>query len=217
MEKFFSPHRKEMNIFVIFFSVALSIILLHFLFHSVRVFDMTTSIFYMDEKYTLASFFTIVTSFLVGFIALSRELETTSIKEKLISIGYGSFFLLLSFDEYFEVHEYINSVIKSFLSEGSWIKTLSVLSWVFPLFIVILGVFWLFVEKIKLARSDVRKILIGGVLCFALVLLLEVRGGPAYGKKIYLFYVGAEEGLEMIGVSLFLLATLLETRILKNK
>jgi hypothetical protein len=43
-----------------------------------------------------------------------------------------------------------------------------------------------------------------------LVLVLELAGSGTYGKHIYLYFVAAEEGLEMMGMSFFLLAALLE-------
>jgi hypothetical protein len=48
------------------------------------------------------------------------------------------------------------------------------------------------------------KILKGlGITSFVLVLFFELLGGQSYGQDIYIVFVGIEEGLEMIGVSLF--------------
>ena len=72
------------------FIVAAIIVLLHFLFHPVRLFGMDTSIFYMDEKITLTAWFTTVVYFFAAAIAFLSP-------RNLPRIGMGIFFLLLSF------------------------------------------------------------------------------------------------------------------------
>src|SRR5690606_28744914 len=110
---------KEFNIFLAFFVTAIFIVILHLLFHPVRVLGMDTSIFYMDEKYTLAAFFSTVTAFLVGFLNLTKVENVKNKTKRFVNTIYGLFFLTLAFDEYFEVHEYTNTLIKSSLqAEG---------------------------------------------------------------------------------------------------
>jgi H+/Cl- antiporter ClcA len=79
-----------------FFLSALLIVLLHLTLHPVRVLGMSTSIFYMDEKYTLAAFMTSVTAFLAGFVFVVNAMFHRQIKKrKIIDMVVGTIFLLL--------------------------------------------------------------------------------------------------------------------------
>ncbi len=193
-----------MKIFCVFLFVALTITGLHLFFHPVRVLGMDTSIFYMDEKYTLAAFFSTVTAFLIGFIVLTKTSKT------IFNTVYGIFFICLSIDEYFEIHEYANTLIKAALTQDNLIRSLSNFSWIFPLSFIVIGVFVMFVMKIKRSLHAVRRPLIIGSLCFITVLIFELLGSAVYGNPVYVYFVAVEEGMEMVGISYFLLATLLE-------
>jgi hypothetical protein len=209
---FFKQHYQETVIFFLFFTAALVIVGLHLLFHPIRVLDMDTSIFYMDEKYTLAAFFSTVTAFLVGWLALTNVSAIKSKFGRLASYAYGLFFMVLAFDEYFEVHEYINTVIKAGFKQEGILKTAANFSWVFPLALIILAVFALLVVKIRLVNKTIRFPFIAGAFCFGLVLVLELAGSAAYGQDIYVYLIALEEGLEMTGVSFFLLAALVDNK-----
>ena len=212
MKHFLKNYQQEVNIFLVFSSIALIIVVLHLLFHPVRVLGMDTSIFYMDERYALAAFFSTITAFLVGYLALTNIIQVKTRLKKIADIAYGLFFIILAFDEYFEVHEYTNTVINSSLKEGGILKALSSFSWIFPLSLIIIAVFTLFILKIKWARIDIRKPLIIGSLCFLGVLIFELFGAATYGQDIFVYFVAIEEGFEMLGVSFFLLATLIEKK-----
>lgn len=208
----FDKYKEAYLVFFVFIFTSFLIVALHFLFHPVRVLGMDTSIFYMDEKYTLASFFTCVTAFFVGFLSV---INTTQKRQKLrksvFDLGFSLFFIILSIDEYFEIHEYVNNTIKLELNEGTILKNLSSFSWVFPLSFIIFTVFILLVGKIiNESKTEIKKPLVLGTLCFILVLVFELAGSATFGNNIYLYFVAFEEGLEMIGVSFFLLATLIE-------
>jgi hypothetical protein len=173
---------------------------------------MDTSIFYMDEKCTLAAFFITVTAFLVGCLSLSRALSLKKLRQKIIDTGYGLFFIILALDEYFEIHEYTNTVIKTSFKEEGILKTLANFSWIFPLSLIITAVFILLLIKIKTVRKKIRMPLILGSLSFLTVLIFELLGSTTYGQNIFLYFVAIEEGLEMIGASFFLLAGLMEAK-----
>lgn len=53
--------------------------------------------------------------------------------------------------------------------------------------------------------------MIFGSLCFLAVLVFELFGSATYGHDVYVYFVAIEEGMEMIGVSFFLMATLIES------
>jgi hypothetical protein len=120
------------------------------------------------------------------------------------------FFVALAVDEYFEIHEYVNTLIKEVLREDNFLGYLAHTSWVFPLAFIILLVFGLFVLKIvKEPCWEIRRFLWCGLASFFLVIVFEFLGAVSYGNDIYVLFVGIEEGLEMIGVSFFLLAVVM--------
>lgn len=209
MLKRYRPFRRELVIFLAFLGTACIITVLHLLFHPVRMLGMDTSIFYMDEKYTLASYFSTVTAFLAGFTILTHQ-KFLSKKDTILHFCYGLFFIVLAFDEYFEVHEYANTLIKAALYDGGLFAVLSYFSWIFPLFLVIMTVFVLFGLKLKRVGPIIRLPLAAGIICFCTVLVCELLGAATYGQDIYVLFVALEEGAEMAGVSFFLLAALLE-------
>ena len=170
---------------------------------------MDKSIFYMDERITLAAFYTVITSFLIGFLALTQINKVKEDLDKLLLFLFGLFFIFLSFDEYFEIHEYANTVVKNTLQKGTAFSQLSEMSWIFPLFFFILLVFGVFVLLfIREKEKQIKIPLMLGVICYIVVLILEVVGGQTFGNDIYVWFVGAEEGFEMIGGSFFLLSVL---------
>lgn len=210
MGRYLVVYGKEMRMFTAFLSVAFIIIFLHLAFHPVRVLGMNTSIFYMDERYTLASYFVTVVAFLTGYTAL-HEIRMNN-GTNLRNFGYGLFFILLSLDEFFEIHEYANDVVKGMLSVDHPVGALARQSWIFPLSFVIGGIFILFIAKLLAMKPDAKKPFIIGMICFVLVLVFELIGGAIYGDPSYVYAVAIEEGMEMIGMSFFYLATHISVR-----
>jgi len=212
MKTLLKKYKSETKIFLYFFSFAIITVILHLLFHPVRVLNMSTSIFYMDEKHAIAAFFVTVTAFLTGYLSLTNINPSSKKISKLSEIGFGLFFIILSIDEYFEIHEYVNDIVKKNLGSGNLIKTLSDQSWIFPLIFIIIIVFVMLFLKIKNSTKDVKKILLIGSFCFFLVLVFELFGSATYGQDIYVYFIAIEEGLEMVGVSFFLLASLIQNK-----
>jgi hypothetical protein len=210
MEKYIRLYRAEFKSFLFFFLTAILITVLHLLLHSVRVLGMDTSIFYMDEKYTLAAFYCSVTAFLVGYLALTASFSFNSKAKKITNTLFGLFFIVLALDEYFEVHEYANTLFKAAFNQHGLVTTLSNASWIFPLLIIIIAIFIMIIAKIKFADKAVKTPLIIGALCFVFILIFELIGSATYGQHIYLYFVAIEEGFEMVSLSLFLLAILIE-------
>lgn len=215
MKIFKSQYRFSFFVFLSFLLIDFLIVILHLLFHPLRVLGMNTSIFYMDEKYTLAAFWTTTSAFLVGFLNLKQIYFLKTTKEKVVDLGYSIFFLLLSLDEYFEIHEYLNDVLKNHLQKNSLLGLLANFSWIFPLSIIIFLILLLLFWKIKTSQKKFKIPLFLGCLSFLLVLFFEFLGSATYGQNIYLYFVALEEGLEMIGLSFFLLETLMKEYNLK--
>ena len=197
--------------------VAVAICVFHLFFHPYRVLGMDTSIFYMDEKYTLAAFYSTVTSFLVGYIAFNNSPLISNKLTRTANSVFATFFLTLAIDEYFEVHEYINTLIKANFNHHGLVTKLSQTSWIFPLIIVIVAIFVMIMEKIKLSPSEARAAYVIGGCLFAVILIFELFGSVSYGNNIYLYLIAVEEGLEMISVAFFLLGVLIEKEFLRSK
>ncbi|MBP8591129.1 hypothetical protein KBI33_01510 [Candidatus Shapirobacteria bacterium] len=51
--------------------------------------------FYMDEKYTLAAFFSTVTAFLTGHLSLANIKKGEPNGRKIVDLAYGFFFIIL--------------------------------------------------------------------------------------------------------------------------
>lgn len=162
----------------------------------------------MDEQVTLASFFSTVLAFLNGFLIF--VLLVPSLLDrfyKLLWSSIGCFFFLLSLDEYFELHEFVNTIIMvNVLSHNdNSILYLARYSWIFPLLIFILGVMVAFILLIKREKNNAVRIpLIAVVFSYVVILFLEIVGGSLYGQYIYKYFIGVEEGLEMISSIIFL-------------
>ena len=200
---------KNNCIFLIFLSAAFLIILLHFLFHPIRVLGMDTSIFYLDEKTTLSAFYMIAVCSLTGFLCLMIVDKLKNKKEKLFWSALGVFFWILSIDEYFEIHEHVNTLVKLILKKESFAGQLAHLSWIFPLLLVIVSFFGLFLWGIVHEKNfQVKSALIKGTFLFVIVLIFEILGALTFGRHIYLYFCAVEEGSEMLGVAFFLLAVL---------
>ena len=170
---------------------------------------MNASIFYLDEKITLSAFYTIVTSFLIGFLCLKLIDKLKGKKEKLFWSALGMFFWILSIDEYLEIHEHVNGLVKLWFEKENLIGQLAHLSWIFPLFLLIGSFFAIFVWGIVHEKnSQVKSALIKGTVLFAIVLIFEIFGALTFGRHIYLYFCAVEEGSEMLGAAFFLLGVL---------
>jgi hypothetical protein len=199
---------KADHIFAVFATAALIVVALHFLFHPVRVLGMNTSIFYMDERLTLAAFYTTVVAFMVGFLTLININRLKGMKERLLYSAYGMFFIYLAFDEYFEIHEYMNDLVKTHIADNP-IGQLAHLSWIYPLFALILIVFTVFAMLLVAEKNNKIKAYIAlGLLSYFFVIMFEFLGASTFGQDIYVTYVGIEEGLEMLGSAFFLAVVL---------
>jgi hypothetical protein len=199
--------KQSTAIFKIFLTFAGVIVFLHFLLHPVRIWGWQTSLFYLDEKFTFGTYYTVVTYFLASFFGLLATLRMKKGREKILSGGLSAFFFLLSFDEFFEVHEYIREVIDKALTTGSFAEMLTRISWIFPFLLVIVGVFSLLLYSVFTEHNKkIRNLFMIGICLYAFVLVLEVFGGMLYGYPIYITFVGLEEGMEMASGAVFLYA-----------
>ncbi|MCA9382984.1 hypothetical protein KC909_01335 [Candidatus Dojkabacteria bacterium] len=190
----------------IFISIALLIVVLHFGLHWWKVLGKEQSIFYLDEQITLGSVYTIVLAFLAGYLHINKLSTGVKMTERIKITTIAAIFFAFMLDEYLEIHEYLNTLVKSSLHEGT-LADLANLSWIFPLSIIIFSVFAIFIWNFITERNKYAKYsYLAGSLMFVLVIILELAGASSYGNNSYLYFVGFEEGLEMLAMSMFVLA-----------
>jgi len=185
---------------VLFFASFLTV-LFHFLLHPVKILNMSTSVFYLDEELTLASILTVSFAFYCGILALEYFLKS----KKSLDFLWILIFWGLAFDEYFSIHEYLNDLIKKNIIGNDFLRELASISWVFTLGIIFILIA-LFIIRGVIIEKDMRIIylLLLGVISYLTVIGVEVVGGQTYGSVFYILFVGIEEGLEMIGTVFFI-------------
>ncbi len=181
--------------------VSFIVLILHFLLHSVRILQYSYSIFYLDESFSIGSIITTCIAFSAFVYAGKIALVSTKKSESILYFLYSGVFILFGLEEAFSFRDALNDFIKSnvsFLSDAanfSWVISLGV-------FVAIFFAFLLY-GTLK-EKSDVRKFMFLGLICFVLVAVLELIGGRLYGvSDLYLIEVGIEEFLEMIGLAFF--------------
>ncbi|HRN86289.1 MAG TPA: hypothetical protein PK863_03110 [Candidatus Dojkabacteria bacterium] len=196
----------------VFFLASFLTVLFHFLLHPLKVLNMSTSMFYMDEELTLASILTVSFAFYCGILALEYFLKSKKLHDFLwILIFWG-----LAIDEYFSIHEYLNDLFKKNFSGNNLLNELASLSWVFTLGIIFLLIsLFIIREVIKERDKSVKLLQLLGIITYITVIGVEVIGGQTYGSTIYVLFVGIEEGLEMIGTVFFIEA--FRNKLLTNK
>lgn len=162
---------------------------------------MSTSLFYLDEEFTLGAMLMFCLTFYSGILALELFFSTRKVKYLL----WLAVFWTLGLDEYFSIHEYLNDVLKRFLDPENGIAQLASTSWVLTLgvlFLIPAG--YIFYQALSEKERNVRNLLLLGFCSYIAVLLIELVGAQTYGRDIYLFFIGIEEGLEMIGTIFFI-------------
>jgi hypothetical protein len=190
----------------IYISLAFVVILLHFLLQTWHPLGRTYSIFYLDEEVTVATMFTstiaIVTA--VGFFEYAYSLGKDNFR-KILNYLVGIFFLLLAADEYFSIHEYLNTVIRTEGTPVNALNSVAETSWVFSLgfliAIVLLGLlYYIWKEDESRVQASYRL----GLLFFIFVIIMEPIGGYFFGQWFYSLMVATEELSEMLGICFFM-------------
>jgi len=161
---------------------------------------MNTSLFYLDEDFTLGALFMFCLTFYAGVLALELFFSTKKYKYLI----WLAIFWTLSLDEHFSIHEYINNSLKVNPDPGSNIAQLASISWVLTLgllFLIPAG--YIFYQILIEKNERARTLILLGLFVYILILFIEVIGGQTYGQDIYLTFVGIEEGLELVGTIFF--------------
>ncbi len=190
----------------IFAGIAL-IAFLHYTLMGIKVLGRQQSIFYLDEEITIGAAYTTIIAFMAGFFFLVYSSKDNFIRttESLTSFAAGIFFILLSFDEYLSLHEYLNQIVKDNSGDDSLLHEIAEFSWMAPLLILIAIIFYFLLVQIKKEdNTTAKKSFTLGLFCFIFVLVLELAGGRLYGNGIYATIVGIEESLEMLGIAFYI-------------
>lgn len=182
-------------------AIVLAVVASHFLFHPARLLGMSTSLFYLDEEFTLGALLMFCLTFYCGILALELFFSTKQTKYLI----WLAIFWTLSLDEYFSIHEYLNDLLKRFLDPENGLAQLASKSWVLTLGILFLiPAGYILYHLVREKDQRVRNLFLLGLCFYILILLIEGMGGQTYGKDIYIFFVGIEEGMEMIGTIFFI-------------
>lgn len=173
---------------------------------------MNTSIFYLDEEVTIGAFAMFVFSFYTGILAL--ELFFKSNLRKCKYLIWTNIFWLLALDEYFSIHEYLNHLLKLSFGLSSEVSKLASRSWVLTVGVLFLiPINYIFYQIFKEKNKNIKYLLLLGIFSYIFVLIIEYIGGGFYGQKIYITFVGMEEGMELIGTLFFMEAFKQKTKL----
>lgn len=192
-------------------------LLLHLNLHEVRILGRGQSVFYLDEEITFAAYFVTVVSAFVGVLFLLNLKNIVNKFDRLVNFSVGLFFVLLSLDEFFSIHEFFNGYIKENISLIKNLDSVFSFSWIISLgVIVIIALFLLLSLLIREKRKIIKISYLFGIFCFIGVLAIEIIGANSYGDDSYIIYVGIEETLEMLGVVAFLNGVLYKNKSLNS-
>ena len=177
--------------------------------------DILFNLFYLDREQNIPTYFSalllIIAALLLGFIAiLNRKKGISHISEwTILSLG----FLVMAFDEAFQVHEKMIVPVRSLIGAGNF--GFFYYAWVIPgiLLIVFLGIYF-FRFFMDLSQKTRINFLIAAILFVGGAVGMELIGGryaELYGVNnlTYSMIACVEEGLEMAGVIIFIRALLI--------
>ena len=168
-------------------------------------------LFDVDREYNIPSFFStlllIFASLLLAVITVLNGKEKVPHVSKWAILSFG--FLLMAYDEAFQVHESLGSPVRRVLGLGDGNLGVFHAAWVIPgiALTLVLGLFFLrFLlyqpATTRLAFSIAVILYIGGAVGFELIegLHIELSGQDA----TYTMMATVEESLEMVGVIVFI-------------
>lgn len=199
--------------------VEIGMVLLFLLDHYFVFLGRPHATFDLDDERSLSAWFSSTQLFMIGFLFLTQHFSVqydTKIPLKLLTfVGLG--FIFLSIDESVMIHEKLNTQLSSVLwlpkfkgGNGIWISVYALML-MFMLVLLkkdIINIWQLYIKEFLLFILGASLIGIGAVL-------LEIIGYEYLkyqtSQNGYKLEVAFEEGLEMLGASIILYATMLFT------
>lgn len=157
-------------------------------------------------------------AFMCFFLSLKDHGQTKNVKTQWRILG--SLFFLLSADEMLSFHERISGMLStSFTTSGMF-----EFAWVIPALVIIPIFFFLFLPFIRHLHTHVSYTIIiaGAIFVFGAVGMEMIAGifisennfqDDVFTSPMYRFLVNIEEGLEVLGVIVFIKALLMQAEI----
>ena len=157
-------------------------------------------------------------AFMCFFLSLKDHGQTKNVKTQWRILG--SIFFLLSADEMLSFHERVSGMLStSFTTSGMF-----EFAWVIPALVIIPIFFFLFFPFIRHLHTHVSYTIIiaGSIFVFGAVGMEMIAGifisenssqDDVFTSPIYRFLVNIEEGLEVLGVIIFIKALLMQAEI----
>lgn len=157
-------------------------------------------------------------AFMCFFLSLKDHGQTKNVKTQWRILG--SLFFLLSADEMLSFHERISGILStSFTTSGMF-----EFAWVIPALVIIPIFFFLFLPFIRHLHTHVSYTIIiaGAIFVFGAVGMEMIAGifisennfqDDVFTSPMYRFLVNIEEGLEVLGVIVFIKALLMQAEI----
>ncbi|MBW7953160.1 hypothetical protein H3C67_00015 [Candidatus Dojkabacteria bacterium] len=182
---------------LIFLSIIFVLALLHYFYHDIIVLGHSNSIFYLNEEFSLGTLFSCIFASFSTLLALKHFRHTKAIS----SLVWSILLFGLCLDEYLSIHEYLNEFIKRISNQESLFVNMAHYSWVISFGIGLAAILFIFfIQQLRSTKSRAHKnLLIAAVICYSLVLPLEVFGGQRFGRESYIYFILVEEVLEMLG------------------
>lgn len=171
----------------------------------------TGSEFNLDAEYNWPTLYQTLKLVSVGLINLAIFFKVRRV-HAFPALFLGSVFLFLGADEWFQIHESIGVTFREWLANSLQLE-FNFAEWILiylPLMFIALAIFYFAWRRLKVDIRQFRipssRLFIAAVICFAFVPLAELIGtwNWNFDAPYYSLIVMVEEGLEMVGASLFI-------------
>jgi hypothetical protein len=169
------------------------------------VFSKNYSFFNLDMECNLPSIYSSFKLIAIGILSSMIFLKT----KRKIWLIFGSIFIFLGFDEFFEIHERVgNYLAQQGLNQLEWYSN-SVFYWTLAFLpLIVLASAFIAYFIIKFLKKN-QSFFTVGFLCFLTVIVLEVIGGFMADKgSLYQMIIVFEESFEIFGATMFLAGVL---------
>lgn len=187
---------------------------MYYLPHHNRIQQVLSTMFYVDKEFNVPSTFSALLLLFAGILLFSITLKKIKFK-----LTFGHWFVLacgfsvMAIDEMFSFHERLIHPVHTLLTNVLNVEHLGIFrfAWVIPgmaLVAVLIPYFWKFVWG--LPRHTRRNFLLSATLYLGGAIGVELLGGYLFATQgstesfLYSMVATVEEGLEMVGVILFI-------------
>jgi hypothetical protein len=169
--------------------------------------------FNLDGEQTVPAFYTSLMLMFVSLILAAIAHDSKTVKYKYHWWVLAAIFAFMAFDEASGFHELLTMPMRNRLDLPRWLR----FAWVIPAAVVVL-IFALSYLKfvLHLPRKCSLLFVAAGVTYVTGALGMEVLGADASSRFAYQVFMSTEETMEMVGVIIFIYATLKYKALLGN-